>query len=360
MVASLAAAEINYSRYLNNKEADIFLWLEFTCDIDSKWVDYWIDHWEKWMSQYYDNAIQHIGLITNIGLREPYQQRWGRVRRIMVENTMQALLKYHEINNHPINLQGFSNNGRMLFLTGKPLSVNRMPVLDLIDRGPLQERTTASLFWNDSLYHLVEQCGIESDRARLLVNKYLGSPDNLHVDSRSIDGHFHSAGLPYNTDMYANHQLCLIPETTVGISYTHNYCTEKTYRTILNRMPFVILGQPGTIEHLHDRGYRTFVDYMPYPDYNSLDISTVDKLRQHWPMIQENCLALLGQQHVQGLRQDCEHNYHRLLEENKIMLDRVTQASDSQIIYDLESYNKFNWGPQPPGFRWPIPLPGNN
>jgi len=360
MVPVLAPAEINYRHYLDLGEADIFLWLEFTCDVESLWVDYWINYWERWFAAYYPDPLNHIGLITNVGMREPFRHEWNRVRRIYTDNTMQALMTYHKINNHPINQAGFATNGRMLFLTGKPLTVNRLPVLDLIDKGRLAAHTTASLFWNPSLYHIIEPLGISQDRARELVNKYQGSPDHLAVDARSVSGHFHSAGMPYRTDMYAEHQLCLIPETTVAVSYMYNYCTEKTYRTMLNRMPFVILGQPGTIAHLESRGYRTFTQYLPYPDYNDWDIATVQQLREYWPQLEQNCLALLSVDIVEQLRQDCEHNYHRLLEENQQMIQTVSTATHGQVLYDLESYNKFNWGPQPAGFLWPIPLPGNS
>jgi hypothetical protein len=360
MVQTLARAEINYASYLDRQEADIFLWLEFTCDVDSKWVDYWIDHWAKWLAKYYTNPIGQIGLVTNIGMREPYRHQWHRVPRIMVDNTMQALLYYHQANNHPTNLQVPEPNGRMLFLTGKPLSLNRLPVLDLIDRGPLAEKTTASLFWNDNLYHVAGQHNITLERAQELVKRYAGSPDQHEINKSSVSGHFHSAGMPYDPGMYAQHQLSLIPETTVAPSDMYNYCTEKTYRTILNLHPFVILGQPGTIKHLENRGYRTFTQYMPYPDYNDLDISTVERLREHWPMIEQNCLSMLGVNNRSNISADCLYNQQRLSEENQNMIRAVTDASNGQIIYDLESYNKFNWGIQKNNFRWPIPLPGNS
>ncbi len=360
MVPVLARAEINYSSFLNKKEADIFLWLEFTCDVDSKWVDHWIDYWSKWLSQYYSDPLNHIGLVTNIGMREPYRHQWHRVKRLLVDNTMQALIYYHQVNQHPTNTEPPMANKRMLFLTGKPLSANRLPVLDLIDRGPLATITTASLFWNDSLYHIVEQCGISQDRARQLVSKYQGSPDKLQVATGSVSGHFHSAGMPYDPELYATHQISLIPETTVAVSHMYNYCTEKTYRTILNHHSFLILGQPGTIQHLKNRGYRTFTEYLPYPDYNDFDISTPATLLEHWPKLEANCLALLECSDWKQVQQDCEHNHARLLEENRHMVDLVAQESLGQIIYDLESYNKFGWGPQPSNFNWPIPLPGNH
>jgi hypothetical protein len=360
MVATLAKAEINYAKYLDNKEADIFVWLEFTCDVDSKWVDHWLDYWSKWLSKYYQDPTNHLGLITNIGMREPFKHNWNRVKRLMVDNTMQALLYYHQANNHPTNPQVSEPNGRMLFLTGKPLSINRMPVLDLIDQGPLSAQTTASLFWNDSLFHIVEQVGINRTRAEHLVQKYIGSPDNLKINNSSLSGHFHSAGMPYDPRIYSAHQLSLIPETTVSASHMYNYCTEKTYRTMLNLHPFIILGQPGTVDHLRNRGYRTFTEYLPVPNYNDLDISTVEKLKQHWPSIEANCLALLDTKHWSDIQQDCVHNHNRLLEENQQMIDLVTRESHGQIIYDLESYNKFNWGMQPDHINWPIALPGNH
>ena len=43
--------------------------------------------------------------------------------------------------------------------------------------------------------------------------------------------------------------------------------TEKTFRCILNMQPFVIMGNPGSIQLLQSMGYKTFNDYV-YEDYD--------------------------------------------------------------------------------------------
>jgi hypothetical protein len=57
--------------------------------------------------------------------------------------------------------------------------------------------------------------------------------------------------------MFAQHALWHIVNETVG-DYPHPLITEKTFKAILTKRPFIMLGAPGTLKMLQDLGFLTF------------------------------------------------------------------------------------------------------
>lgn len=329
------------------KDSETFVWMEFTNDCSGKSVDAWLDWAEA-------RLYNRIGIVVNIGMKKPIDHRWNRVPVVVVDNTLQALLFYHRVNEQTSNTEMPESNKKILFLTGKPLSPNRLPVLNLLDKGIFHNSITVSLFWNDSLYdHAKIVTRLSHDRIKELVKKYQGSPDQAQISNeQSTTGDFHMSGVPYDYTLYKKNQISLVPETRVEYSWEFNYCTEKTYKTILNCHPFIILGQPGTLSHLNERGYDCFQDLLPEPDYDQLDISTPEQLIKNWTKIENNCEALMNADKTIVWKK-CQANYTRLLKENEEMLSSVHHATENQIVYDALSYDQFGWGKQPDNWVWP-------
>lgn len=61
------------------------------------------------------------------------------------------------------------------------------------------------------------------------------------------------------TELYADSYATLLTETQID-EYEVNmlFLSEKTYKAIYNFHPFLMVGCPGTLEHLRGRGYETF------------------------------------------------------------------------------------------------------
>jgi hypothetical protein len=60
----------------------------------------------------------------------------------------------------------------------------------------------------------------------------------------------------YNTDIHiVTESLMEIKNTT---EYSHLFLTEKTFKPIALKAPFIIAAQPGALAHLRSNGYRTF------------------------------------------------------------------------------------------------------
>jgi len=323
-----------------------FIWLEYTNDVSGRAVDAWID----WCGI---RNYKNIGLFLNLGVKKPPDSQWERFPIVFCDNNIQSQAFYHKVNEQKYNTEITAQNKKILFLTGKPLSTNRLPVLDLLDKSEL--KFTASLFWNNNMdmKHATGVCDLSENRILELVNKYQGSPDHAQVtNGESNIGAFHMAGVPYDHSIYQTHQLSLVPETKVKWDWEYNFCTEKTFRTIFNHHPFIILSQPGTLKHLKDRGYDCFQEFLPYPKYDQLDISTPQKLRENWPHIEKNCQALLDSDPVLVFKK-CQSNYQNLVQENEQILESAHRATEHQIDYGAYSYDAFYWGVQPDNWVWP-------
>lgn len=104
--------------------------------------------------------------------------------------------------------------------------------------------------------------------------------------------------------------------------------TEKTYRAILNKHPFIIAGSPGILQYLKNKGFKTFENYLPHPDYDSI----VDH-NLRLDAIVHNIAAFPQSiiDHKDQMAEDIEHNY--------ILLRKIAQA-DRTLLENL--YSKYN------------------
>ena len=103
------------------------------------------------------------------------------------------------------------------------------------------------------------------------------------------------------------------------VNYT--FITEKTYRNIHYKKPFIIMGQHHSLATLHKLGYKTFSTLIDESYDNLTDtkerckavIKELEKLkamsRSEWSNLIENCKPIV------------EHNYNNLLK-------RITQSND--------------------------------
>lgn len=95
-------------------------------------------------------------------------------------------------------------------------------------------------------------------------------------------------------------------------SYTCAFATEKTYRTIYLRHPFVMLSTPGFLKNLRQTGYHTFHPYIN-EDYDLIEddeqrlIAVMDEVSRLVSYTNEQWQEWLN--HIQPI---VEHNYQHL------------------------------------------------
>jgi hypothetical protein len=89
-----------------------------------------------------------------------------------------------------------------------------------------------------------------------------------------------------------------------------NYCyiTEKTWRAITNRKPFLIIGNKNSLQKLKDLGFRTFSDWWD-ESYDNLEcFGEQCRINKVIEIVQD--LSTKPNSYFQGLEEITEHNYN--------------------------------------------------
>jgi hypothetical protein len=60
------------------------------------------------------------------------------------------------------------------------------------------------------------------------------------------------------SDNFSTNNIIFIVTETIFSDFNHLFLTEKTFKPIALRMPFIILGSPKILKHLQSLGYKTF------------------------------------------------------------------------------------------------------
>jgi hypothetical protein len=122
------------------------------------------------------------------------------------------------------------------------------------------------------------------------------------------------------------------------IQNTMPFLTEKTWKPIINCLPFIHVGEPGSLQKLKNLGYRTFEDYFveQYDDITDpiLRMNAIVKNIKHW---HTNILD-----YKDSIKQDVEHNYNHFNNVMQTMIENVNAIDDIDILvdYTLESVLK--------------------
>jgi hypothetical protein len=149
----------------------------------------------------------------------------------------------------------------------------------------------------------------------------------------NIESDLNCTGYPFDPDLYRNTSFSIISESDFNI---HHYdqpeftpkITEKTYRTIINRHPFICAWYPGMIKKLKSKGYRTFEEYTINPNYNNIkDLDArIDAIVMNIDTFHER---LNRPEVIEKVKADIEYNYQHYL--NKVYIE----IAKLQPIFDL-------------------------
>jgi len=91
------------------------------------------------------------------------------------------------------------------------------------------------------------------------------------------------------------------------------FLTEKTYKTIVHKHPFILMSVPKSLEYFREKGYKTF---HPYID-ESYDLEMDDQKRIQMILFETKRLCKLSQQELETLliqtKEICDYNYELLM-----------------------------------------------
>lgn len=161
-----------------------------------------------------------------------------------------------------------------------------------------------------------------SEIKKMMPSIYAGDPtirDTIHA---WVDG------MPYAlVENLADYNSLRLFET-ISKSYIHiiletmhtgtvHHVTEKTWKAVSVKKPFMLYGVPGCLQWLHKRGYKTFHPYIN-EDY---DLEEDPIKRKDMIICEMRNIAKLSPEELTHLAQNCnpavEHNHRLFLEEKK-------------------------------------------
>jgi hypothetical protein len=124
-----------------------------------------------------------------------------------------------------------------------------------------------------------------------------------------------------NTDLYTQSWCHIILETHFDADQSGGtFLTEKTYKCLKYAQPFVIVGPPGSLQALRNRGYRVF-DHAIDNGYDEIQDNTL-----RWRSV-KHTIHKIKQQHFptwfDSCREDLVHNQNKFLGGNTELMEML-------------------------------------
>lgn len=117
-------------------------------------------------------------------------------------------------------------------------------------------------------------------------------------------------GEDFSVDFFKHCFVYIITETVAD--YPYPYFTEKTWKAIVSKMPFIFIGASNSIEQLHKFGFKTFSQWWN-EEYDKLPTAAQ---RIESAIIELKKLSNLSQQELIEMRKEMEsvvsHNHQHL------------------------------------------------
>jgi hypothetical protein len=248
--------------------------------------------------------------------------------------------------NHPYNDKWNPTSDKGLFLIGKPNKMNRLPVLYQLYKMDLLDKFEWSLHINDDVESSIKKSGIldqyatDNEISTFLKKCARISPDKAAVQFRKNkdDISIHYSGFPFDAEMYKNTLFSLIAETEF-LEMSSIFITEKTWRAIVNKHPFIMTSTTNSLAYLKSLGFRTFEQYLPVSNYDSI-INNDDRL----VAICKNFSGFFDNGNIHQINEDIEYNFQQfnnfaLCEFAK--LESIYKANPKQLarlLIDIAGY----------------------
>ena len=120
----------------------------------------------------------------------------------------------------------------------------------LLEHGQVSFNVTDNLFddWRDEVANSETKL---SEHARQHIENHLTSIDKVIVDRAEVPGSA-SADIPRNADAFWH----IVTETV--FYYDKLHLTEKIFKPIVSKQPFILLAAPGNLAYLKSYGFKTF------------------------------------------------------------------------------------------------------
>jgi hypothetical protein len=189
-----------------------------------------------------------------------------------------------------------------------------------ISFGPCDERDTWKHRWPELLYYFKKDLTM----TELLNQNYnVRTLPPLFLDTTEL--HINRAEPTVNTNKYyENSYFSVISETTYFTKewyYAARFLSEKAFKTIAMKHPFILVSVPNSLEIYKIMGYKTF---SPLID-ESYDQEKDDGKRMIMILNEIERLCNLNnielEQFLKKVKIICEYNYNMLMSKNKFITE---------------------------------------
>lgn len=208
--------------------------------------------------------------------------------------------------------------------------VSKLAELGLLPRGQISFNVTDNLFddWRDEVADPKTKL---SEHARRHAEQHLTNINKLIIDRAELPGSA-SADIPREADALWN----IVTETV--FYYDKLHLTEKIFKPIVNKQPFMLLAAPGNLAYLRSYGFETFGSIIDesYDDIQDPDqrIEAVAK-QLHWYC---NLTAEEKQEIIQQLAPIVEYNFRHFYGEFRKIIAREL-VDNLQTLYNNMGYD---------------------
>ena len=208
--------------------------------------------------------------------------------------------------------------------------VSKLAELKLLSSGQVSFNVTDNLFddWRDEVSSTATKL---SAPARQHAEYHLTNINKLVIDRSELPGSA-SADIPRNVDALWN----IVTETV--FYYDKLHLTEKIFKPIVMKQPFMLLAAPGNLAYLRSYGFKTFegiIDesYDSIPDNDQRIEAVVKQLAWYCSLSHEE-----KQQVIEAIAPIVEYNFHHFYSEFKHKITRELldncQTLFKEIGYD--------------------------
>jgi hypothetical protein len=216
--------------------------------------------------------------------------------------------------------------------------ISQLKEQGLLDHGQVSFNVTDNLFddWRDETTDFDSKL---SDKARLHAEQYLIDIDKLVIDQPELPGSA-SADILRDVDAFWH----IVTETV--FYYNKLHLTEKIFKPIVSKQPFMLLAAPGNLAYLKSYGFKTFDSVVDESYDNILDNdlrteAVVRQLRWYCNLTPDEKTDIIRQ-----LEPIIDYNFHHFYGEFKHIITREllgnTKSLFQSIGYDDSHINYDN------------------
>lgn len=240
---------------------------------------------------------------------------WSRIFENSIKNEIIHVISNYKTLEHKIYTKKFLNFNRR-WRPHRPVFVALLACKNILNLGHVSLASSDdNKNWNNSWDNIIDLCKDNTELTTQLIqnkNKILSLP-NLYIDRTDLEiNHVHI--IESSKKFYADTYFSVVSETNFYATVdSSQFISEKTYKPIAEKHPFILIGRPGSIKKLRSLGYKTFSPIIN-EDY---DLETNDSKRMRMIITEVIRLSNLNTDELtyflNYMTIVCEYNYNILL-----------------------------------------------